>query len=289
MFIAKEERERINELYAMSRNGEINSPQLLLNKELNGDWKRQHFYKPTKGEAIRASLYEWMHDYNFRQKVGWGYQEYNFKDILTDCPIPTLMCEGKWDLTWVEEKKDIFRQSQPLAQFVLFENAGHAIFSEDPELFFSELKKFITTLSVVSTKDVTSWKKRISPLIEPQEQFFYKENKFIRLIETTSLDEGLAFYVDFKKKYPHEKLFSQSAMSNLGYKFRNTNDNLSAIRVFELNLEEYPQSAAIYGDLGDIYTRTGDKQKAKEYYTKSLEIKPNNDWIKQALQKLENE
>lgn len=56
------------------------------------------------------------------------------------------MCEGKWNLTWMEEKKDIFRQSQPLAQFVLFENAGLSIFSEKPKIFFAKLKDFTKNL-----------------------------------------------------------------------------------------------------------------------------------------------
>lgn len=289
MFISEKEREKINEIYALYRKGELNDFQLQFNKGINGDWKRQNFYKPTTEEVIRASLYEWMHDNNFRQKVGWGYQQYNFKDILTDCPIPTLMCEGKWDLTWGEEKKEIFRRSQPQAQFVLFENSGHTIFSEDSELFFSTLKKFIDNLSAIPRNEVSYWKKRIHPIISSQEQFFSKENKFIRLIETKSIAEGVAFHKAHKKRYPNERLFSESAMNNLGYSFWNKNDNQSAIQVFKMNLEEYPQSAVIYENLGDTYLKIGDKTKAEEYYYESLKIEPNNNWIKKKLEEIKNE
>lgn len=286
MFITKQERKRINEIYNLYRKGEINDFQLMYNKEINGDWKRQNFYKPSDEEIIRSSLYEWMHDDTFRQKVGWGYKQYNFKEILVDCPIPTLMCEGKWDLTWTEEKRDVFRQSQPLAQFVLFENAGHTIFSEEPEVFFAKLKDFAQNLNDVPDIKIQNWKKRIYPIINPQEELFYRENKFVRLIETKGLAEGISFYNKYTKEHPGEKLFTESGMNNLGYSFWRKNDNTSAAQVFLINLKEYPQSALILENLGDTYVRTKDKVKAREYYLRSLEIDPNNNRAKKALEKL---
>lgn len=285
LFICEEEKDKIKEIYSLYRKGELNDFQLLYNKELNGDWKRQSFYKPTKDEIVRASLYEWKHDRDFRQKVGWGYQQYNFKDIFASCPVPTLMCEGKWDLTWVEEKKDIFQISQPHAQFALFENAGHTIFSEDTDLFFSTLKDFINSLKDIPKKETTNWKKQIRPLIDTQERFFSQENKFIRLIETKGLEKGIEFYTIYKKKFPNKKLFSESAMSNLGYSLWNKEDNQSAIKVFEMNLKEYPKSASILENLGDGYLKLKNPVMAKEFYLKSLEIEPNNNWVKQSLAK----
>lgn len=72
MFITKEERCRIREIYDLYRKEKINDFQLMYNKEINGDWKRQNFYNPSHEEVIRRSLYEWIYDYGFKQKVGWG-------------------------------------------------------------------------------------------------------------------------------------------------------------------------------------------------------------------------
>lgn len=289
MFITDAERQKIREIYDLNNKGQISNFQLMYNKEINGDWKRQNFYKPSHEEVIRSSLYEWVHDVIFRQKVGWGYTQYNFNEILVDCPIPTLMCEGKWDLTWVEEKKEIFRRSQPLAKFELFENAGHAIFKEEPELFFVMLKEFTENLQELPEAKIEEWKSRIYPIINPQEEFFYRENKFIRLIETEGLETGMTFYNSFKEEHRDEKLFSEDAMNNLGYLLWKKDDNISAARIFLINLEEYPDSATILWNLGDTYANMKDKAKAEEYYRRSLQIDPDNTWVKDALEKLKGD
>jgi len=286
MFITEEERQKINEIYSLYRNDKLTDLQLMYNKEINGDWKRQHFYRPAKDEIIRQSLYEWVHDNDFRQRVGWGYKEYNFKDVFTDCPIPTMMCEGKWDLTWVEEKKDIFRKNFPLAQFVLFENSGHTIFSEEPDLFFLKLKEFTDNLTPLPETAVSAWKKRISKIIDPQEELFHGESRFIKLVETKGSEEGIIYYTDYKKKNPDKKLFTESNMNNLGYSFWKNEDYDSAIKIFTLNLEEYPGSAIILENLGDSFLKKGDKYNAKKYYNLSLKINPDNKWIKKQLKEL---
>ena len=151
-YISKEEEQRIDEINKMYGNKQISFLQLLFNKGLNGDWKRQHFYKPTKEEFIRSALYEWVNDKNFNRIVGNSYGRYDFKNVFDICPIPTLLCEGKWDLTWKEYKANILKKNHPNAQFVFFENSGHNIFSDEPNLFFSTLKEFVTSLNPISSK-----------------------------------------------------------------------------------------------------------------------------------------
>ena len=167
-YISEEEKVRIDELYSKWRSGELSYVQLLFNIDINGDWKRQNFYKPTKEEFIRAVLYGWVNDKGFNNAVSNDYSRYDLKGVFDSNPIPTLICEGKWDLTWTAEKAEVFRRNHPNAQFILFENAGHTIFSEDAGLFFSTLKKFVTSLKPIAEIDVQNWKQQASEIINLQ-------------------------------------------------------------------------------------------------------------------------
>lgn len=286
MFITERERERIRKLNDLNRKGELNDMQLLVNKALNGDWKRQNFYKPEPRRIVLSALYEWDHDPAFKQKVGWGYKQYDFTGVFTDCPIPTMLCEGEWDLTWMEQKKDIFRASHPNAHYELFPRAGHAIFSEDPETFFTALERFLTTLEPVEPADIALWKEKTTPLLEPQEELVDRENSFIRLIETEGVPAGLKYYDRFKKENPGVVLFTEINMNNLGYGFWQRYDYDSAIEVFMLNLEVYPESAIIFENLGDSYMKQGQTTKAIEYYRRSLESDPANTGLRRRLEKI---
>lgn len=169
MFISEEERVKIREIYSLYKQKKISLFQLIFNKELNGDWKRQSFYKPAKKEIIRASLYEWVNDKGFNPIMGEDYSNYNFKGVFDGNPIPTLICEGKWDLTWLPEKADILKRNHPNATLKFFENSGHTIFSEEPQLFFSTLANFIDSMEPISEDDIIKWKKHTTGIIEPQE------------------------------------------------------------------------------------------------------------------------
>jgi pimeloyl-ACP methyl ester carboxylesterase len=41
---------------------------LVYNNHINGDWKRQHYYKPTPDGFARMALYEWIHDTRLRSQ-----------------------------------------------------------------------------------------------------------------------------------------------------------------------------------------------------------------------------
>ena len=49
-----------------------------------------------------------------------------------------------------------------------------------------------------------------------------------------------------------------------------------AIKVFELNVECYPESYNTYDSLGEAYLLNNQKEQAKLNYRKSLKLNPNN-------------
>ncbi|PTM10552.1 MAG: hypothetical protein DA407_03380 [Bacteroidetes bacterium] len=127
-------------------NGEINFNAFLYNLELNGDWKRQNYLKPTRNEMIRSALYEWVNDNDFNELMSESYNQYDFKNAFEDFPIPTLIIEGWEDLTWGTEKASIFRSNHPNAQFYQINSSAHTPFKEKPQVFFTILESFLFNL-----------------------------------------------------------------------------------------------------------------------------------------------
>ena len=105
-----EERKRIAELY---KDRSLPLDKLVYNIHLNGDWKRQYFHRPTKEEMARMAQYEWKHDKIFRESIGRTLNGIDFGGLFNECPVPTLILEGKYDLTWGTDKAEKFHACHP--------------------------------------------------------------------------------------------------------------------------------------------------------------------------------
>jgi proline-specific peptidase len=285
-YISEEESDKINEMYALHNKGELNLTQLLVNKNLNGDWKRQNYYKPTKEEFIRGALYEWVNDDGFNRTMGNSYGKFDFKHVFDNCPVPTLICEGKWDLTWSENKAQIFKQNHPNAQFVMFENSGHSIYCDEPELFFSTLKEFAINLSPAPEENLNKWKMQAGKIINPQEILFENEQAYFRMIDEQGVKKAMEYYFSFKQENQGKFLFTENGMNNLGYTYLGKKAYEEAINIFEMNVDAYPDSWNVYDSLGEAYLKNWNIEKAKENYNKSITLNPENENGKKVLKEL---
>jgi hypothetical protein len=98
----------------------------------------------------------------------------------------------------------------------------------------------------------------------------------------------LAAYKQFVNEPSHRFLPDQEARINtLGYKLLSEKNFDGAVRVFEVNAHEHPNSANAYDSLGEGYADAGDTQHALQAYRKSVELNPGNNDAKQMILKLE--
>lgn len=103
------------------------------------------------------------------------------------------------------------------------------------------------------------------------------------------VEEAARQYRDLKANHAAEYSFDENELNILGYQLMARNMIDAAIGIFKLNIEAYPESGNAYDSMGEAYMNKGDKELAIKNYEKSLELNPENDNAKWALEKLRGE
>jgi CubicO group peptidase (beta-lactamase class C family) len=103
------------------------------------------------------------------------------------------------------------------------------------------------------------------------------------------LDALLAKFDELKasadaKKRPEERL-----LNGIGYDYFRGGKFDDAIRIFQKNVQEFPESSNVYDSLGEAYAAAGKKDLAIENYEKSVKLDPKNQNGIDRLKKLKGE
>ena len=80
--------------------------------------------------------------------------------------------------------------------------------------------------------------------------------------------------------------FGESTLTEVARTLATTNKQDDALRMLLLNEEIFPQSGQTDFQIAELYRMRGDKDKAIEYYKKTLEKQPNNGQAKRRLDEL---
>ena len=78
----------------------------------------------------------------------------------------------------------------------------------------------------------------------------------------------------------------ESQLNTLGYQLMRAGSLPAAIRVFQLNVEAFPESGNTYDRLGEAYMNAGDRANAVANYQESLRLNPRNSNGAMMLRKL---
>jgi CubicO group peptidase (beta-lactamase class C family) len=102
------------------------------------------------------------------------------------------------------------------------------------------------------------------------------------------IDKGIELYKNLKKNNSADYNFSdESELNQLGYKLMSDSKIESAIKIFTLNVNEFPNSANVYDSRGEAYFNKKEYLLSKSDYLKSLELDPTNQNAKEMLLKIE--
>ena len=98
----------------------------------------------------------------------------------------------------------------------------------------------------------------------------------LEMILEGSFDQGLEAFRSAKRKNPDHYFLSEDYLNNAGYALLGQNKLNKSIDIFRVNSLLYPDSQNVYDSLGEAYLKAGQKDKARYYYQKALEINPAN-------------
>jgi len=226
----RKEREMIDQIRNVAEMDEVIK---LYNLFLAGDWKRQYYKKPDRIDLTRDMKFGWDHDRRLREEIfqrEWPILTGAFKF----CPIPTLIVEGKNDLTWGEGKDQALLENHPGAQLVTIDRAAHVVWRDRPEIFFRELKKFLSLID--STKiDIRKWQKYLDK---------WKTRK-----EKRRLDEEKKTQEYFRRNY------RQLSQENIDWKWSDEIDIWRLLELMKANfmMKKYSRCCRILKSMADYH------------------------------------
>ena len=103
------------------------------------------------------------------------------------------------------------------------------------------------------------------------------------IIETDGVDAALA---RAREARASGERFDENQLNQVGYALLGEGEVESAIRVFALNVELFPDAANPYDSLGEAYVAARDPENASANYLRSLELDPSNDNAREMLRRI---
>src|SRR5579864_438339 len=99
---------------------------------------------------------------------------------------------------------------------------------------------------------------------------------------------ALGHYDELRKKFYDRGAydFGEDSLNDFGYDVLGKNDAASAVQVFQLNAQLFPQSGNVWDSLAEGYMKSGDMKKAGENYEKALTLDPKDDNAREQLKKI---
>lgn len=105
-------------------------------------------------------------------------------------------------------------------------------------------------------------------------------------LNTKGYEHAVDIYKRMQKSDPTFQVAERS-MDAWGTALFRAGRKKQAMEVFRLGVSSYPQSAALFESMGDMYKDGGDRQRAITYYRRSLELDADNSNVVRALKQLE--
>jgi len=135
---------------------------------------------------------------------------------------------------------------------------------------------FVLTLVMIAglfAATIAVWVPNVKAAFDPRRSI---TETLSATIASSGIDVAVKQYHDLKAAQPTTYNFDEDVLNSLGYRLLNAKTFGDAIRIFQLNVEAYPQSSNVYDSLAEAYMDNGNKPLAIANYQKSLQLNPKN-------------
>lgn len=105
-------------------------------------------------------------------------------------------------------------------------------------------------------------------------------------LKEAGADSAVSTWHQLRKNKPDEYSFSELQLVVFGYYLLEKGKIQDAIKIFQLYIDEFPESWNAYDSMGEAHMMNNQKEQAKKYYRKSLELNPDNTNAEELLKKL---
>ena len=120
------------------------------------------------------------------------------------------------------------------------------------------------------------------PFEQPEKSLI---NEVVDRIDQKGIDAGISFYKEKEKADPANKI-AEAPLNALGYYFMRSGRLDDAVKIFKLNMEEYPESFNVYDSYAEALMNKGDNEGAIVNYKKSIALDSHNKNAYDQLEKM---
>lgn len=159
--------------------------------------------------------------------------------------------------------------ANPGKKFIHYPTGGHGadMFAARPDLIDQIVEWYATTL--IQTPGEAPVQKN-APLVP-------ERIKNLGVIDEPGGAAKIARQLEeARREDPAATLFPEQMANAVGYEHLQAGDNAGAIEIFKLNAAAYPDSPNVYDSLSDAYLATGEKDLARQYAEKALQLLPSD-------------
>jgi tetratricopeptide (TPR) repeat protein len=113
--------------------------------------------------------------------------------------------------------------------------------------------------------------------------------QLVHTLMARGADAAIAEYHRLRTEESDDWDFSEGQLDALGRALIQHGKTAEAVAIFRLNCEQFPHSSNAWDSLGDSYAGIGELRKARESYSRALELDPQNDGYRRKLDQLGQE
>jgi len=110
--------------------------------------------------------------------------------------------------------------------------------------------------------------------------------KLLAVIPDRGVDAAIALYHQLRTTDAKTYDFGEPVLNGVGYALLGGGDAAGAIRIFQINTQQFPNSSNAFDSLGEALARAGRREDAIKAYARAIELDPSNVSARSMLDKL---